>query len=155
MKEYTSRQIAPILYREDTGLACATRAKFWRKGKRIGNKGYFFEPTVLTDVAKDSKLMNEEPFGPLAPILSFNDVDEAIEEANRLEYGLAAYLQTGSKERADRVSRRLRAGAVHVNGGGFNYGSPFGGYKQSGNGREGGNWGLEEYLEVKTITGWK
>ena len=67
------------------------------------------------------------------------------------EYGLAAYMQTGSKERADRVARQLRAGAVHVNGAGYNYGSPFGGYKQSGNGREGGDMGIEDYLETKTL----
>ena len=89
----------------------------------------------------DFKIFNE----------AFNDEKEAIEIANDTPYGLAAYLQTGDTERAERVSRQLRAGGVHVNGGGYNYGSPFGGYKESGNGREGGDMGLEDYLETKAL----
>ena len=83
----------------------------------------------------------------------FENEAEAIKIANDTPYGLAAYLQTGDPQRAERVAARLRAGAVHINGGGFNYGSPFGGYKQSGNGREGGLMGLEDYLETKTLHG--
>jgi aldehyde dehydrogenase (NAD+) len=84
-------------------------------------------------------------------VIPFEDEEDAISIANDTPYGLAAYLQTGNRERAERVSSRLRAGAVHINGGGFNYGSPFGGYKQSGNGREGGKMGLEDFQEVKTL----
>jgi aldehyde dehydrogenase (NAD+) len=114
-------------------------------------KGWFVKPTIFAEVSNDMRIAQEEIFGPVLVIIPFNDEDDAIKIANDTPYGLAAYLQTGSKERADRVSRRLRAGAVHVNGGGFNYGSPFGGYKQSGNGREGGDMGIEDYLETKTL----
>ena len=114
-------------------------------------KGWFVKPTIFADVSNDMRIAQEEIFGPVLAIIPFNNEDDAIKIANDTPYGLAAYLQTGSKERADRVSRRLRAGAVHVNGGGFNYGSPFGGYKQSGNGREGGDMGIEDYLETKTL----
>jgi acyl-CoA reductase-like NAD-dependent aldehyde dehydrogenase len=93
----------------------------------------------------------EEIFGPVLVIIPFENEAEAIKIANDTPYGLAAYMQTGSKERADRVARQLRAGAVHINGAGYNYGSPFGGYKQSGNGREGGDMGIEDYLETKTL----
>ena len=98
-------------------------------------------------------IAQEEIFGPVLVIIPFENEEEAIEIANDTPYGLAAYVQTGSALRAERVSERLRAGAIHVNGGGFNYGSPFGGYKQSGNGREGGLMGLEDYLETKTLHG--
>jgi len=97
------------------------------------------------------KIAKEEIFGPVLVIIPFKDEDEAIRIANDTPYGLAAYLQTGNEERAKRVASQLRAGAVHINGGEFNYGSPFGGYKQSGNGREGGEMGLEDYLEIKTL----
>jgi aldehyde dehydrogenase (NAD+) len=84
-------------------------------------------------------------------IIPFDTEEDAIAIANDTPYGLAAYIQTGSRERAERVAARLRAGAVHVNGQGMEYGTPFGGYKQSGNGREGGEFGLEDYQEVKTL----
>ena len=84
-------------------------------------------------------------------IIPFENDAEAIEIANDSPYGLAAYLQSGDPERAERVAARLRAGAVHINGGGIAYGSPFGGYKRSGNGREGGLMGLEDYMENKTL----
>ena len=99
------------------------------------------------------RVAQEEIFGPVLVIIPFEDEADAIEIANDTPYGLAAYLQTGDRERAQRVTTRLRAGAIHINGGGFNYGSPFGGYKQSGNGREGGMMGLEDYLETKTLHG--
>ena len=94
-----------------------------------------------------------EIFGPVLVIIPFETESEAIEIANDTPYGLAAYIQTGNLERAKRISSKLRAGAIHVNGGEFNYGSPFGGYKQSGNGREGGEMGLHDYLETKTLHG--
>ena len=97
------------------------------------------------------RIAQEEIFGPVLVIIPFESEEEAIEIANDTPYGLAAYLQTGDKVKAERVASKLRAGAVHINGGGFNYGSPFGGYKQSGNGREGGVLGLEDFQEVKTL----
>ena len=113
--------------------------------------GWYVKPTIFADVSNDMRVAQEEIFGPVLVIIPFESEEEAIKIANDSPYGLGAYLQTGDKERAQRVSRALRAGAVHINGGGFNYGSPFGGYKQSGNGREGGEMGIEDYLETKTV----
>ena len=121
-------------------------------GKPDGFKnGWYVKPTIFSDVNNQMRIAQEEIFGPVLVIIPFENEDEGIAIANDTPYGLAAYLQTGNEERAERVSRQLRAGGVHVNGGGFNYGSPFGGYKQSGNGREGGDMGLEDYLETKTL----
>jgi aldehyde dehydrogenase (NAD+) len=123
-------------------------------GKPDGmDKGWFVKPTIFADVTNDMRIAREEIFGPVLSIIPFDNENEAISIANDTPYGLAAYLQTGDPERAERVAARLKAGAVHINGGGFNYGSPFGGYKQSGNGREGGMMGLEDYLETKTLHG--
>jgi len=113
--------------------------------------GYYVRPTIFFDVSNDMPIAREEVFGPVLAIIPFETEEEAIRIANDTPYGLAAYLQTGDPDRAERVAARLRAGAVHINGGGFQYGSPFGGYKQSGNGREGGIMGLEDYQEVKTL----
>ena len=115
--------------------------------------GWFVKPTIFCDVSNDMRIAQEEIFGPVLVIIPFEDEAEGVEIANDTPYGLAAYLQTGDPARAERVAARLRAGAIHINGGGFNYGSPFGGYKQSGNGREGGMMGLEDYLETKTLHG--
>ena len=114
-------------------------------------KGWYVKPTVFADVTNNMRIAKEEIFGPVLAIIPFKDEEEAINIANDTPYGLAAYLQTGDPERAKRVAAKLRAGAVHINGGEFNYGSPFGGYKQSGNGREGGAMGIEDYLETKTL----
>ena len=111
------------------------------------------KPTVFADVSNEMTIAQEEIFGPVLVIIPFEDETEAIAIANDSPYGLAAYIQTGSATRAERVSSRLHAGAIHINGGGINYGTPFGGYKQSGNGREGGLMGLEDYLETKTLHG--
>ena len=115
--------------------------------------GWFVKPTVFANVDNNMAIAREEIFGPVLVIIPFDDEADAIKIANDTPYGLAAYVQTGNAERAERVAARLCAGAIHINGGGFNYGSPFGGYKQSGNGREGGLMGLEDYLEVKTLHG--
>lgn len=121
-------------------------------GKPDGrNTGWFCRPTIFSDVRHDMQIAQQEIFGPVLTIIPFENEEEGIEIANDTPYGLAAYLQTSDPERAERVAARLKAGAVHINGGGFNYGSPFGGYKQSGNGREGGLMGLEDYQEVKTL----
>jgi aldehyde dehydrogenase (NAD+) len=114
-------------------------------------KGWYVKPTVFADVTNNMRIAKEEIFGPVLAIIPFKDEEEAINIANDTPYGLAAYLQTGDPERAKRVAAKLKAGAVHINGGEFNYGSPFGGYKQSGNGREGGAMGIEDYLETKTL----
>jgi len=119
------------------------------------NKGYFVKPTIFTDVNNDMRIAREEIFGPVLSIIPFETEEEAIAIANDTSYGLGNYLQTEDKEKAKRVARKLRAGTIFINGQGADVGAPFGGYKQSGNGREGGIWGLNEFLEVKAITGWK
>lgn len=113
--------------------------------------GWFVKPTLFAEVDNAMRIAQEEIFGPVLVIIPFKDEAEAVAIANDTPYGLAAYLQTGDRARAERVAGQLRAGAIHINGGGFNYGSPFGGYKMSGNGREGGLIGLEDFQEVKTL----
>jgi aldehyde dehydrogenase (NAD+) len=138
----------------EVGLAEGARLLAGGLGRPEGvTTGWFVKPTIFADVSNDMRIAQEEIFGPVLVIIPFEDEAEAIEIANDTPYGLAAYLQTGDPDRALRVAGRLRAGAIHINGGGFNYGSPFGGYKQSGNGREGGLMGLEDYLETKTLHG--
>ena len=119
------------------------------------NKGYFIKPTIFTDVTNNMRIAKEEIFGPVLSIIPFEKEEEAIKIVNDTSYGLGNYLQTENKEKAHRVAKELRSGCVYINGKGADPGTPFGGYRQSGNGREGGIWGLEEYLEVKTVTGWK
>ena len=119
------------------------------------NKGYFIKPTIFTNVTNDMEIAKKEIFGPVLSIIPFETEDEAIAITNSTEYGLGNYLQTEDKEKAHRVAKKLKSGCVYINGNAADPGTPFGGYRQSGNGREGGTWGLEEYLEVKTITGWK
>lgn len=114
-------------------------------------RGWFVRPTVFADVTNDMAIAQQEIFGPVLVVMPFEDEDEAVRIANDTPYGLAAFIQTGDAARAERVAARLRVGAVHINGGVYNYGSPFGGYKQSGNGREGGLQGLEDYQEIKTL----
>ena len=114
--------------------------------------GYFYDPTVLTDVPEDAKLLREEIFGPVAPVKGFTDEDEAIAAANDTEYGLVAYVYTSDLKRALRVVERLETGMVGLNQGMVsNPAAPFGGVKQSGFGREGGPEGIEEYLETKYV----
>src|SRR5579884_1013112 len=114
--------------------------------------GYFFDPTVLTDVPQDAELLREEIFGPVAPVKGFADEDEAIAAANDTEFGLVAYLYTSDLKRALRVAERLETGMVGLNQGMVsNAAAPFGGIKQSGFGREGGPEGIEEYLETKYV----
>ncbi len=114
--------------------------------------GYFTKPTVFADVNNQMTIAREEVFGPVLVMIPFHSEEEAIAIANDTPYGLAAYVQTDDEERATRVCRRLRAGMVRVNGAPHIYASPFGGYKQSGNGREWGEYGLEDYLEIKAIS---
>ena len=118
------------------------------------NRGYFVRPTVFADCNNDMQIMREEIFGPVLAMMPFDTEEEAIAIANDTDYGLTNYIQTTDGEKARRVARELRSGMVDINGVGRSAGSPFGGMKQSGNGREGGVWGLEEFLEVRAIGGW-
>ena len=121
-------------------------------GKPDGfDKGYWVRPTIFSDANNKMAIAQEEIFGPVLTIIPFDTEEEAIKIANDTPYGLAAYIQSGDLKRAERIANKLRVGMVHINGGGFNYGSPFGGYKQSGNGREGGILGIEDFQEVKTL----
>lgn len=118
------------------------------------DKGYFVRPTVFADVSREMRLASEEVFGPVLIMMPFDTEEEAIKIANDTVYGLTNYVQTQDGVKANRVARRLRSGMVEMNGKSRSAGSPFGGYKQSGNGREGGVWGLEDFLEVKAVSGW-
>ncbi|MEM7209812.1 MAG: aldehyde dehydrogenase family protein [Pseudomonadota bacterium] len=115
------------------------------------DRGYYIRPTLFTDVSNDMVIAQQEVFGPVLAILPFDTEDEAVEIANDTPYGLASFIQSTDKDRVARVARKLRTGNVNVNGGGPDYDAPFGGYKQSGNGREAGPLGFHEYLETKAI----
>lgn len=114
-------------------------------------QGYFVAPTVFSNVTRDMTIAREEIFGPVLSIIPYDSEEEAIDIANDTIYGLAGGVWAGDPERAKAVARRIRAGQVEVNGGAFNVMAPFGGYKQSGLGREAGKFGLEEFLEVKSL----
>ena len=117
------------------------------------DRGYYVKPTVFAGVHNDMTIAREEIFGPVLVMIPFTDEADAIRIANDTPYGLAGYIQSGDLERARRVARKVRAGSVYLNGNGQDYCSPFGGYKQSGNGREWGAFGLHDFLEVKVING--
>jgi aldehyde dehydrogenase (NAD+) len=116
-------------------------------------RGYFVRPTVFSGVRNDMTIAREEIFGPVLAILPYDTEDEAIRIANDTPYGLSGYVSSGDPDHAFRVAARLRTGNVHLNGAGVDYAAPFGGYKQSGNGREWGEFGLAEFLEVKAVMG--
>ncbi|NVO56175.1 aldehyde dehydrogenase family protein [Rhodobacteraceae bacterium B1Z28] len=118
------------------------------------NKGYYVRPTVFADANNQMTVAREEIFGPVLTMIPFDTEEEAVEIANDTPYGLTNYVQTQDGERANRMARGLRSGMVEMNGKARSAGSPFGGMKQSGNGREGGVWGLEDFLEVKAVGGW-
>ena len=113
--------------------------------------GWFVAPTVFTDVRPDMQIAQQEIFGPVLSILTYDTEDEAVAIANGTIFGLASSVFAGTDERAEGVARRMRSGQVNINGGGFNPLAPFGGYKQSGLGREGGSFGLDEFLEIKSM----
>jgi aldehyde dehydrogenase (NAD+) len=117
-------------------------------------KGFYVQPTIFADVTNQMTISREEIFGPVLSILPFDTEEEAIEMANDTVYGLTNYIQTQDSEKGKRVARQLRSGMVEMNGQSRGAGAPFGGMKQSGNGREGGVWGLEDFLEVKSVSGW-
>jgi aldehyde dehydrogenase (NAD+)/betaine-aldehyde dehydrogenase len=115
------------------------------------DKGFFVKPTVFSSVTRDMTIARDEIFGPVLVIIPYDSEEEAVEIANDTDYGLAGGVWSGDADRAKAVARQLRTGQVEVNGGGFNPLAPFGGYKQSGNGREFGAFGLDEYLETKAL----
>ncbi len=115
------------------------------------NRGYFVKPTIFGGVNNDMTIAREEIFGPVLTILPYENEEEAIEIANDTAYGLSGYVQSGDVDHAMNVAAQIRTGNVHINGSGPDFGAPFGGYKQSGNGREWGELGFEEYLETKAV----
>ncbi len=117
------------------------------------NVGYYVKPTVFSHVSNDMSIARQEIFGPVLSLIGYADEDEAVKIANDTVYGLSGYISTGDPERARAVARRIRSGNVYINGAPLESKAPFGGYKQSGNGREWGQYGLEEFLEVKAIMG--
>jgi len=119
------------------------------------SKGYFAKPTVFANVRNDMTIAREEIFGPVLSILPYENEEEAVRIANESPYGLAGFVTSGNLERARRVARRIRAGNVHINNARVDFGSCFGGYKQSGNGREWGEAGFQEYLELKAVLGYE
>lgn len=137
------------------GIADGARLAAGGPGRPEGlNRGFFVRPTVFSHVDNSMTIAREEIFGPVLSLIGYGSEEEAIEIANDTPYGLAAYVSSGDLERARRVARRLRAGNVNLNGAMNDRRAPFGGYKQSGNGREWGRFGIEEYLEVKAIGGY-
>ena len=117
------------------------------------NKGYYVKPTVFADVDNQMEIAQEEIFGPVLSIIPYDSEDEAVEIANDTEYGLSAYIAGENTEKLREIGRKIRAGQVHINYGSGGTNAPFGGFKQSGNGREKAEWGLEEFLETKAIMG--
>jgi aldehyde dehydrogenase (NAD+) len=118
------------------------------------HKGYFVKPTVFADVRNDMTIAREEIFGPVLCIIPYENENDAVQIANDTPYGLSAFVTSGDAQRARQVAKRLRSGNVHINGARVDFGGCFGGYKQSGNGREWGEAGLEEFLELKAILGY-
>jgi aldehyde dehydrogenase (NAD+) len=118
------------------------------------NRGYYVRPTIFADVTNDMTIAREEIFGPVLAILPYDSEEQAIEQANDTPYGLSGYVQSGSIEHARAVAAQLRTGMVHLNGAGVDLNAPFGGYKQSGTGREWGKFGFEDFLEVKAVMGY-
>ena len=118
------------------------------------NHGYYVKPTVFSHVTNEMSIAREEIFGPVLSIIGYKDDADAVRIANDTLYGLSGYVQSANLDRARNVARQIRAGNIHVNGAGVDFNAPFGGYKQSGNGREFGAWGLEEFLETKAILGY-
>ena len=139
----------------EAGIAEGAQLATGGPGRPDGlNRGYYVRPTVFGGVRPEMTIAREEIFGPVLAILTYDSEEDAIRLANDTPYGLAAYVQSGDLERARRVASRLRAGNVHINYPRGDYGAPFGGYKQSGNGREYGEFGLAEFLETKSVIGY-
>ncbi|MDQ3609200.1 MAG: NAD-dependent succinate-semialdehyde dehydrogenase [Actinomycetota bacterium] len=152
-------EVGPLIDEDQRGKveeltqdAVSKGARVLTGGERLDGRGYFFQPTVLGDIADGARILREEAFGPVAPIKSFAGDDEAVQAANATEFGLVSYVYTQNLQRAIRVCERLETGMVGLNQGMVsNAGAPFGGVKQSGVGREGGSEGIDEYLETKYV----
>ncbi len=139
----------------EAGIAEGAKLVAGGPGKPDGiDAGFFVKPTVFSRVRNDMRIAREEIFGPVLSIIPYADEDEAVTIANDTPYGLSGYVSSSDIERARRIAARLRTGMVHLNGTGVDIEAPFGGYKQSGNGREWGVQGFEEYLETKAVMGW-
>ena len=137
------------------GIAEGARAVAGGPGRPEGfDRGYFVRPTIFADVTNDMTIAREEIFGPVLVMIPYRDEEDAVRIANDTVYGLSGYVYSGDIERARRIARRLRTGMVHLNGAGTDPNAPFGGYKQSGNGREWGREGLQEFLETKAVMGY-
>jgi aldehyde dehydrogenase (NAD+) len=140
----------------ESGIAEGATLVTGGPGRPAGlNRGYFIRPTVFADVTPEMRIAREEIFGPVLSILPYDSVEDAVRMANDTPYGLAAYVQSADLDQARRTAARLRAGAVHINYPAWDAGVPFGGYKQSGNGREYAEYGLEDFLETKAILGYE
>jgi acyl-CoA reductase-like NAD-dependent aldehyde dehydrogenase len=118
-------------------------------------RGYYVRPTIFADVNNSMQIAQEEIFGPVLCIIPFKDEEDAISIANDSHFGLSGYVSSQDLERARRVARRLRTGMVHLNGASTDLYAPFGGYKMSGNGREWGRFGIDEFVEVKAVMGYR
>lgn len=140
----------------ETGIAEGATLVTGGPGRPEGlNRGYYVRPTIFGDVTNDMTIAREEIFGPVLAIIGYGTEDEAIEIANDSVYGLSGYIQTSDIQKARRIARRLRVGTIWINGADWDARAPFGGYKQSGNGREHAEWGLHEYFEIKSTAGWE
>ena len=140
----------------ESGIAEGATLVAGGPGRPAGlNRGYYVRPTVFAHVTPDMRIAREEIFGPVLSILPYDSVEDAVRMANDTPYGLAAYVQSADLDQARRTAARLRAGAVHINYPAWDAGVPFGGYKQSGNGREYAEYGLEDFLETKAILGYE
>jgi aldehyde dehydrogenase (NAD+) len=149
-----ANQFAKVQALIETGIKEGATLVAGGTGRPEGfNRGYFVRPTVFANVTPEMTIAREEIFGPVLAIMPYDTEDEAIRIANDTVYGLSGYV-SGSPERAQAVARQLRTGNVHVNGAGPDFNAPFGGYKQSGNGREWGDHGFKEFLETKAVMGW-
>jgi aldehyde dehydrogenase (NAD+) len=158
------RQIGPVVSENQwqkiqglikTGIDEGARLVAGGTDRPVGKtEGWFVQPTVFADVTPDMTIWRDEIFGPVLSITPFDTEEEAIQMANDTAFGLTNYVQTQDTDRARRVARAFRSGMVEINGQPRGAGAPFGGYGQSGNGREGGVWGLEDFMEVKSVSGW-
>ena len=137
-----------------TGIDEGARLEIGGTGRPDGlNAGYYVKPTVFSHVSNDMTIAREEIFGPVLSLIGYEDDDDAVSIANDTVYGLSGYVSSADPDRARQIARRIRTGNVHINGAGPSQQTPFGGYKQSGNGREWGRYGFEEFLETKAIIG--
>ncbi|MEM7652621.1 MAG: aldehyde dehydrogenase family protein [Pseudomonadota bacterium] len=147
-------QFAKVTGLIETGIAEGATLACGGAGRPDGlERGWFVKPTIFAQVSPSMAIAQEEIFGPVLCIMPYESEDQAVEIANASRYGLAAYVQAGDHERARSVARRLRAGQVHINYPDFDMTAPFGGYKQSGNGREYADWGMADFLETKALLG--